>query len=92
MNVTKRLALLPLRDGVTLTIRKLHDEGTGAASFCLVDASNTPFVDPYTNRNTWSCVALSSMLRTNKWKPDITRVKFTAEGYVIYEDAQQSVS
>lgn len=81
----KRTALLPLVEGVILTIRKLDDEGIGVARFCLVDDSNTPFKDPFTNRNTWSRVAINNMLGVNNWKPDRTRVKFSKEGYKIHD-------
>lgn len=83
--ITKRAALLPIRDGVILTIRRLDDEGVNAARFCLVDSSNTPFVDPYTKRNAWSRVALNAMLGINNWKPDVTMVKFNERGYSLYE-------
>lgn len=83
-NAVKRLALLPLVEGVVLTIRRLDDEGVAAARFCLVDSSNTPFRDPYTNRNTWSRAALNQILGENNWKPEKTRVRFSAEGYRVY--------
>lgn len=82
----RRVALLPLRDGVILTIRKLDDERVGVARFCLVDDSNTPFKDPYTNRNTWSRAALNQILGRNDWKPDKTKVRFSTEGYKIHAE------
>lgn len=83
-HTVKRGALLPLRDGVILTIRRLDDEGVTAARFCLVDDSNTPFIDPYTKKNSWSRVALNNMLGRNDWKPDQTKVLFSAGGYSIH--------
>lgn len=83
----KRLALLPLRDGVFLTIRRLSDEGAEPARFCLTDDSNTPFIDPYTKKNTWSRVALNNMLGRNNWKVG-QMVKFDVNGYNLHEPAQ----
>lgn len=85
-NTAKRIALFPLRDGVLLTIRKLSDEGAEPARFCLTDESNTPFIDPYTNKNTWSRVALNNMLGRNNWRVG-QKVKFDMNGYRIYESA-----
>lgn len=73
-------------DEEILVIRRLVDEGTSVARFCLLDSKGVPFVDPFTLKNTWTRAALNRMLRCNNWRAGKTRVRHDYSGYEVYKD------